>query len=53
MGIGVWLLITFVTMSDLLTVTIAGALGIIIYAGMLVLLRVEEAKSVLSRLVRR
>ena len=53
MGIGVWLLITFVTMSDLLSVIIAGALGIIIYAGMLVLLRVEEAKSVMSRLVRR
>jgi hypothetical protein len=40
-------------MSDLLTVIIAGALGIVIYAGMLVLLRVEEAKSVMSRLVRR
>ncbi len=53
MGIGVWLLITFVTMSDLLTVIIAGALGIAIYAGMLVLLRVEEAKSVMSRLARR
>jgi hypothetical protein len=46
-------LINFVSMSDLLTIVLAGALGIILYAGMLVLLRVDEAKSVVSRLVRR
>jgi hypothetical protein len=40
-------------MSDLLTAICASALGIAIYAGMLMLLRVEEAKSVMNRLVRR
>jgi putative peptidoglycan lipid II flippase len=53
MGVGVWLLIQFASMSDLLTIIFAGALGIIIYAGMLVLLRVDEAKSLTRRLVRR
>ena len=53
MGVGVWLLITFVSMSDLLTAICASALGVAIYAGMLILLRVEEAKSVMNRLVRR
>ena len=53
MGVGVWLLITVKPMSDMLTIISAGALGIIIYAGMLLLLRVDEAKSAMSRLVRR
>jgi putative peptidoglycan lipid II flippase len=53
MGVGVWLLIQFASMSDLLTIISAGALGVIIYAGMLLLLRVDEAKSAMSRLVRR
>jgi putative peptidoglycan lipid II flippase len=53
MAVGVGMLITFASMSDLLTIVLAGALGIILYAGMLVLLRVDEAKSVVSRLVRR
>jgi putative peptidoglycan lipid II flippase len=53
MGVGVWLLIQSASMSDLLTIISAGALGVIIYAGMLLLLRVDEAKSAMSRLVRR
>jgi peptidoglycan biosynthesis protein MviN/MurJ (putative lipid II flippase) len=53
MAVGVGVLINFVSMSDLLTIVLAGALGIILYAGMLVLLRVDEAKSVVSRLVSR
>jgi putative peptidoglycan lipid II flippase len=53
MGAGVWMLLRFASMSDLLTIVSAGALGISIYTGMLVLLRVDEAKSVLVRLVRR
>jgi hypothetical protein len=47
------MLLRFASMSDLLTIVSAGALGISIYTGMLVLLRVDEAKSVLVRLVRR
>ena len=47
------MLITFASMSDLITIVSAGALGIILYVGMLILLRVDEAKSVVSRLVRR
>jgi hypothetical protein len=53
MAVGVGVLNNFVSMSDLLTIVLAGALGIILYAGMLVLLRVDEAKSVVSRLVSR
>ncbi len=53
MAAGVGMLITFASMSDLITIVSAGALGIILYVGMLILLRVDEAKSVVSRLVRR
>ena len=53
MGLAVWLLIHLTEFNDLVTVIVGGLIGIAIYAAMLFALRVDEAKSVLSRLVGR
>jgi len=53
MGIAVWLLLAATSFSDLFTVIGAGVLGVAIYAMMLFLLRVDEAKTVMNRVVRR
>lgn len=53
MGIGVWLMLAATSFSDLFTVIGAGLLGVALYAAMLFLLRVDEAKAVVNRLVRR
>jgi len=53
MGVAVWFLIASTSLSDLVTVIGAGVIGIAIYAAMLFALRVNEAKAVLNRFVRR
>ncbi|CAB4640663.1 unannotated protein [freshwater metagenome] len=53
MGAGVWLLLAATSMSDLFTVIFAGVVGVAIYGAMLVVLRIDEAKSVMNRFVRR
>jgi hypothetical protein len=52
MGAGVWLLLAATSMSDLFTVIFAGVVGVAIYGAMLVVLRIDEAKSVMNRFVR-
>lgn len=53
MGFVVWLFVSATALNDLATVVCAGLLGVALYAMLLFALRVDEAKSVLNRLVKR
>jgi putative peptidoglycan lipid II flippase len=53
MGLAVWAFLTFTDLGDLPTFLCAAAIGIGVYATLLVLLRVDEAKLLVTRLLRR
>ncbi|MEI7623130.1 MAG: murein biosynthesis integral membrane protein MurJ [Actinomycetes bacterium] len=53
MGIGVWVLLALTELNDALTVISGGIVGIGLYAALLFALRVDEARWVVHRLVRR
>jgi putative peptidoglycan lipid II flippase len=53
MGAAVWLFLSLTSFNDLITVIGAGALGVAVYAALVITLRVDEARSVITKLVRR
>jgi len=53
MGLAVWAFLGFTDLSDLPTFLCAATIGIGVYATLLVLLKVEEAKLTMARLLRR
>ena len=53
MGLAVWAFLGFTDLSDLPTFLCAATIGISVYATLLVLLKVDEAKLTMARLMRR
>ncbi|MEX1217564.1 MAG: murein biosynthesis integral membrane protein MurJ [Acidimicrobiales bacterium] len=49
----VWSFISVTSLSDLMTSVIGGLLGLAVYCVMIIIFRVEEARSVLTRIIRR
>lgn len=53
MALAVWALVGLASFGDIVTVALAATVGLVVYAGLLLGLRVDEARSVTARLLRR
>ncbi len=53
MGVVVWAFLSLTDFDDLITIIAAAVLGLLVYVGLVITLRVDEARLVLARVLRR